>query len=162
MVTKNDLYAYLTCEGVRRGYCTIPEFHVRLPDGRLKKIDLVWATPRRRGPVQDASNPDYWKLAAAFEIEGCNIRHHRNGMLRHVADFADVRNLRDDEPLQRFVVLYTCAHDRAWNHDRDWEEEVAARLAWETGDAFRIIDGRHIGAAIRGIPRRGAHRRTVL
>ena len=161
MVTKNDLYAFLTYEGVQRGYCTIPEFHVNLPDGRLKKVDLVWANARPGPGVQNASNLDYWELSAVFEIEGCNIRNHRNGMLRHVEDFADVRNLHG-EPLHRFVVLYTSAFDRAWNQERNWERDVRARLSWPTRDAFKIIDGRHVREAIKDIPRRASHARSTL
>lgn len=132
-----------------------------LPDGRLKKIDLVWANPRTQQGVQNATNLDYWELVAAFEIEGCNIRNHRNGMLRHVQDFADVRNLHA-EPLHRFVVLYTSAFDRAWDQERDWERDVSARVGWPTRDAFKIIDGRDVREAIKNIPRRGPHARSTL
>ncbi len=152
MATKNDLYAFLTHEGVHRGYLAIPEFHVNLPDGRLKKLDLVWAIRRGMHQYQDSSNVEYWKLIAAFEIEGCNIRNHRNGMKRHIQDFADVRNL-GDEPIQKFVVLYTAAFDRAWNSDHDWDSAVAARIRWQTHGRFRIVDGRELDEAIRNIPR---------
>jgi hypothetical protein len=72
-VTKNDLYAYLIKEGVKKGYEVIPEFVIKLSSRKSRKLDLVWAR-RKSGKQwpQDDFNPKHWNLRAVFEIEGCN------------------------------------------------------------------------------------------
>lgn len=153
MATKNDLFAFLTAEGCDRGYCTIPEFFVGLPDGRTKKIDLVWATRRTRHRFQNASNLEHWRIAAAFEVEGCNVRCLPNEFNRHVRDFPHVQNV-DGEPMFKFVVLYTAAFDRAWRAGVDREEQVASRLQWETGGAFQVAHWGTLVQALAPVARR--------
>jgi len=148
-VTKNDLYAYLTREGVRRGYDVIPEFVLKLPTSKTRKLDLVWAKRRaNRKGNQDAENADYWRLKAIFEIEGCNVRALPNEFNRHAESFRYIAATYG-KSVKRYVVLYTEAFDRKWAHNRETRaNEVKGRIRWG-GKSIRVVDGNRIESIIR-------------
>jgi hypothetical protein len=163
-MTKNDLYSYLIREGIRRDYEVIAEFVVDLKDKpvinkrgktvhrKMKKvIDVVWATRLggHEGP-QNSRNQQYWQLGAIFEIEGSNIpRYGRrgNGFDRHVRSYPEITNA-NGQPVQKFVVLYTAAHDRAWDNSLVRTAEVRERQEWG-GDIAPVFDGEEIQREIQ-------------
>lgn len=150
-MTKNDLYDILIRAAIEKGYCAIPEFRVDVERGRKKVIDLVWAERRdRTRAMQQEKNTACWKLVAAFEIEGCNFRQRLHEYQRHLEHFPAVRNV-DGAPIDKFIVLYTAAYDRAWRHEADRAREVAERLCWPTRNRFTIVDGRQVLQAIAPI-----------
>jgi hypothetical protein len=68
-MTKNELYSRLTFEGVARGYEVICEYAIQSEERKIL-LDLVWVRRRNTdGPFQNAPNPAFWRLIAAFEIE---------------------------------------------------------------------------------------------
>lgn len=151
-MTKNDLYAYLIREGVKRRYEVIPEFVVDLNERSSRKIDLVWAKRRRRheGP-QNRRNSEYWSLKAAFEIEGCNIPISEKGILRHKTCFEHLTEAYRCSVRKRIVVLYTEAHDRRvpFGNRKRLEEEIEDRIAWGYRARVCVIDGRDIKSMVR-------------
>jgi hypothetical protein len=152
-ITKNDLYACLIKEGVKRGYEVIPEFVVKLSNSKTRKIDLVWASRKagREWPQNDL-NPKYWNLRAGFEIEGCNIRKLPNEFKRHKKTFRFIsRTYSSKTKIDQFVVLYTAAFDRKNFHKKlDRNSEVAARLKW-SDDHVVVVDFEGIEAKIETI-----------
>ena len=149
-MTRNDLYAYLISEGVRRNYLVMGEFVVHLSEDKSKKIDLVWATRNGHPGPQDADNVGYWDLKAIFEIEGCNIRNWPNEFMRHISSFPVISELYGPD-VQKFVVLYTSAYDRDWNHNLTQDErdaEVQIRVAWG-GQIVTVLNGRVIANEIQ-------------
>lgn len=162
-MTKNDLCAFLIKEGLRRGFEVMPEFSIDLPPRtvtnrsgkrvpkRVKKIvDLVWAVRNDDHPgPQDKSNANYWTLKAIFEIEGCNIPRGttaKKGFRRHIASFPQIANLNGG-PLQKYVVLYTNAHDRYWPSGMPFQQKVDERKKWG-GDTVPVFDGTTIPAEL--------------
>jgi hypothetical protein len=148
-ITKNDLYAYLTRVGVRKGYDVISEFVLLLPKSKIRKLDLVWAERRgNRQGNQDAENPDYWRLKAIFEIEGCNIRALPSEFNRHAEAFKYIR-AKYGKSVKRYVVLYTEAFDRRWAHNKITRaREVKERIRWG-GRGVRVVDGNRIKSILR-------------
>lgn len=147
-MTKNDLYAYLIREGVNRGYEVIPEFVVDLPEGKTKKVDLVWAT--RNGDhqgTQNQRNHAYWDLKAIFEIEGSNVPETPQ-FARHVESFPLIA-IDYGHDVERYVILYTDAFDRKhWPQNRDWTQKIQERIQWG-GSVVRVIDGRRIREVLK-------------
>ena len=150
MTTKNDLYDYLTHLGVTRGFSVIAEFRAPLPRRRWKAIDLVWAKRRPTRP-QVRSTLEEWRLFAAFEIEGSNVRLAPREFRRHLEDFPDVVNLHGEE-IQKHVVLYTSAYDRRWNAKGNRESEIARCTKWASDSCFRVLDGRLIETYAEELP----------
>jgi len=153
-ITKNDIYAYLIREGVKRGYEVIPEFVVKLSNSKTRKIDLVWASRRNghKGP-QNKLNPAYWDLAAVFEIEGCNIRRLPNEFKRHKGTFRFIAKAHKSKA-PKFVVLYTAAFDRKkWDMQKDRNGEAADRLKWSDGQVS-VVDWDGVKAGIEKIGKR--------
>jgi hypothetical protein len=171
-MTKNDLYAYLTRQGLRRGFEVIPEFTIDLPnDAGTRNIDLVWATRKQnhRGP-QHKRNSSYWQLRGAFEIEGCNIsmnpQNHR-AIVRHIEAFGTIRTDYGLAKTKHLVALYTAAYDRYWHAGIYPEEEderrraireekalarrtqqVTDRVVWGRANQVPVVDGREITTEI--------------
>ena len=152
MATKNDLFAHLTQEGVERGYALSGSFLCIFRTAN-EEARLGVGYERTRHPFQSAPNLEYWRIAAAFEIEGCNVRRLPNEFLRHVQDFPHVHNLQH-EPMLKLVVLYTDAYDRHWVEDLDREAEVAVRLQWETHGAFQVAHWGTLSDALATVPRK--------
>jgi hypothetical protein len=166
-VTRNDLYDFLTREGVQRGFSVLCEFHVDVPlqhrvnGAALRKIDVVWATRREATSVQNANNRDHWRIWAAFEIEGCNVP--RMEFTKDVAGFCGVQNPEwESEPI-RLMALYTVAWDR---REDDWRNrspdrcdlEISMRKRWcdedvrnENKRLFRVVDATELLTLTRGI-----------
>lgn len=149
-MTKNELYSRLTFEGVARGYEVISEYAIQSEERKIS-LDLVWV--RRRnidGPFQNAPNPVFWQLIAAFEIEGCNVplptgARPNTEFQRHLINFEIIQNQYQVDNPHMCVVLYTAAYDRArwprYNENRV-NALVQARNNWNQGE-IAVIDGRN-------------------
>lgn len=161
VVTKNDIYAFLIALGVNHGYAVIPEFSVKLPGNtkRKKVIDLVWAK-KKPNTGKITNTLDQWQLVAAFEIEGCNVRKEPE-FSRHL-DFEHVKN-SNGEQLQKYVVLYTNAYDRAWNSAIEIDKEITKRVEWASGDkCFKVLDGRKLKEAFKMFPPKVTRKRWAV
>jgi hypothetical protein len=147
-ITKNDLYAYLIREGVKRGYEVIPEFVMTLNSRKSRRVDLAWVT-RKRGHKgrQNQENVAYWNLKALFEIEGSNIRKLPNEFKRHRRAFR-FASTEYGKQVRCYVVLYTDAYDRAWKHAKNRRDEIAERIGWSSPDVV-VVDGNRIESVIR-------------
>jgi len=153
-VTKNDIYAELIQTGVGKGYCVIPEFRVGLEGGkRNKNIDLVWATRKSSTDMrQNCESLKYWTLHATFEIDACDVRNIPGKEFnRHVCDLPNIKNIDPGQSICHFIVLYTSAHDRNWNHRRNVEVDVALRKKWANGTVINVLDGRDL-FVVHGLP----------
>jgi len=143
--TKNDLYADLIAEGVKRGFAVIPEFRVPVTSAkgraRQKNIDLVWATHKHacnHGALIPCNNLCHWDVIAAIEIEGCNVALAR--IEQHRRDFAWLR--RNGAPnLIGAVALYTGAHDRKWlvRQDRATMQVINRQSLSVTTSPFHVV-----------------------
>jgi len=146
-ITKNDLYAQLISVGIKKGYIVIPEFRVHLSDVKRKKnIDLVWAV-RKPGVAtfQNCQSPDYWTLHATFEIEACDVRNTPcKEFSRHIIDLPNIKNTNPAVPIRHFIVLYTSAYDRNWNHKRNVKDDISLRSEWAKGTDITVLDGRDL------------------
>lgn len=145
-VTKNDIYAELVGLGVAKGFQVIPEFRVTVPGNRRKNIDLVWAE-RLQTPLPHCERKsfDCWTIHATFEIDACDVRNIAGKEFdRHLQDLPAITNSNDSTIIQHFIVLYSTAHDRNWNHNRDVDKEISTRQAWAKNSIVRVIDGRDI------------------
>jgi hypothetical protein len=112
--TKNDSYAFLISEGIKRGCEVVPEYRVFLPNlSKKKSIDLVWVK-RRPGaaPYQDRESQKYWDLVATFEIEGCNVSIKKE-FDRHLRHLPSLNPHFNGRPVFHSIVLYTAAFDRS-------------------------------------------------
>lgn len=160
-ITKNDTYALLVAEGIARKFQVIPEFRVRVPEpgqtqeaserklGRYKSIDLAWLQPlQNQSGLQSDVWPCHWNLVAAFEIDGCNVSK-TSEFHRHLVDLPTIQT-RGTCPLERFVVLYTDAYDRSPLSKRNWDDNIAERLALarkQTGERGSAVHVFSAGAA---------------
>jgi hypothetical protein len=141
-VTKNDLYAQLVRMGIEKGYEVIPEFRVHLSDRRKKNIDLVWVTRRPKvGFHQDLGSLQDWTLHATFEIEACDVP--RKEFSRHTKDLPTINNILRTKPVHHFVVLYTAAHDRAWDKRKTNRApaDIEKRRWWARESGVKLVDG---------------------
>ena len=112
--TKNDSYAFLIAEGVKRGFEVIAEYRVFIPQLKKKKsIDLVWAK-RKSGAAtyQNSESINYWELVATFEIEGCNVNIKKE-FDRHLRHFPHLDRQFSTRSVFHSIVLYTAAFDRS-------------------------------------------------
>jgi hypothetical protein len=154
-MTKNDIYAFIVEQGIRREYSVIPEFAVYCP--RKKLIDLVWATRYSTSKFQDKTNLDYWHLKAIFEIEGCNVplshirKNKEIGFQRHLDSFPLIKNANGSSPI-KIVTLYTEAFDRAWVSDIDRQTEVDRVVAWGNRDILAVHGPLTLEKAILDLP----------
>lgn len=134
MTTIEQAYSSLVSLGVRKKYNVIPEFCIA-PRTALfnKKIDLVWV--EERDEVEKNGSLRYWRIVAAFEIEGYNVPLDRLRM--HASQFD---NLRQDagDVYPSFVVLYTRAHHRRnpdWGSNmKDVDQCIKQRLQLSSAD----------------------------
>jgi hypothetical protein len=157
-MTKNELYSRLTFEGVARGYEVICEYAIQSEERKIL-LDLVWVRRRNTdGPIQNAPNPAFWRLIAAFEIEGCNVplptpARPNTEFQRHLINFEIVRSQYQPDNPHMFVVLYTAAYDRSrwpqYNGNRV-NALVQARTNWNQG-GIAVIDGRNSMARLAEI-----------
>lgn len=74
--------------------------------GRLARRPTV-------GLHQDLGSLQDWTLHATFEIEACDVPCRE--VSRHTEDLPTIKNILRTKPARHFVVLYTAAHDRAWD-----------------------------------------------
>lgn len=148
-MTKNEIYSLLTFEGVSRGYEVIAEYAVSAKNREIS-ADLVWTQRRPDGGLhQDRANQEFWRLIAAFEIEGCNVpmptlNRPETEFTRHVGNFKEIRTVYPEDDAATFVVLYTEAYDRiAWPQftPARIDELVNERTEWN-GNACHVLDGR--------------------
>lgn len=137
-ISKNDTYALLIAEGVSRNFIVVPEFRVRIPTknqsqleaekamGRYKCLDLVWLERVPQAPLlQECPWPIHWKIAAAFEIDGCNVSI-TNEFERHISDLPKIYT-RGAFNFERFIFLYTSAFDRSQLDRKNWDSDIKQR-----------------------------------
>ncbi|QEI13466.1 hypothetical protein [Cellvibrio japonicus] len=158
-MTKNDIYSSLIEAGREKGYCVIPEFalHSDCPpnlEERPKHIDLVWALRQSSNSnEQNLPNSRYWKVIAAFEIEGCNVKCERE---RHPKHLELLKKFYGAE-VQLFMVLYTQAYDRNWNNQATRDGEIASQKSWCenicNAEGFKVISGIELLNNLQEIPK---------
>lgn len=151
--TKNDLYAELIELGHENGYKVIAEFCVDINQGnqtkiRKKTIDLVWA--KQRKPSRQASKwQEHWKLIATFEIEACDVRNIDNKEFnRHIKDLPRITN-DCGGIINHYIVLYTSAYDRNWNHKRNIQKDIDIRKKWAENSGVTVLDGRDLSVLFK-------------
>jgi hypothetical protein len=143
----------LTLQGIKRGYEVIAEYAVPAEKKQKISIDVVWIKKRAGvAPTQNVKNHKYWKLIAAFEIEGCNIpmpTKIRKGteFTRHLINFRVMRKRYKTDTPKAYVVLYTAAYDRKrkWPvYSADELKELVDKRANYNTNGIPVIDGREL------------------
>ncbi len=137
-VTKNDTYALLVSEGVRRGFIVVPEFRVEVSKDRRKVIDLVWLMRKpAASKYQNKHWSAHWHLVAAFEIEACDVSIKKE-FQRHINNLPQLRT-KSPARRSRFVVLYAAAFDRNSLNRKNIPEDIHRRRKVARGKNITVF-----------------------
>jgi hypothetical protein len=107
---------------------------------KTKSIDIAWLQPFAGvGKYQTMRWSNHWQVAAAFEIEGCNVSISESGsFLKDVCALESLQT-RGEHQFERFIVLYTAAHDRSSLDTIDSAREYLIREAAVASTSIAVM-----------------------
>lgn len=178
-LTKQEVFAKLAVEGVRRGFVPIGEYEIfgimnvlslkgekqpKIGVKFPKEIDLVWArrAPARSFSASDA-NQTVWDIVAAFEIEGYDNGskgNPGNPLKKDVMALAEAR-LRWGAQTSA-LVLFSVAYDRNRKEDdrpHPSYQDTKNAASWHAAVRTQIAT---LDAELRRHPEFSAHTGTPV